>query len=673
MSNLKTILNSFYLRDNLNPKIWKQKGDQTIINPKVRERLLEISNEFIDFLKVDIIVSDIIMTGSLANYNWSNFSDVDLHIVIDFDQFSKEQLPLYEELFKIKKTLFNDKHDITIYGYDVELYAQNESETHFSSGVYSILNDEWITKPQKEEVKIDTTLIKNKSEQWMKIIDGVIEAAKDEPLDEARELIGKYKDKLKKYRTCGLEKNGEYSDENLVFKTLRRNGYIEKLFNFDLKHTDDTLSLREEMTNIGGTFKTDLENGPISHRKRALGNWQSDNAWDVFSPPGTIVNSYTKGIVEKIKDTGRNKGKIFGTQVSIKGQDGYPDIFYTHLKEVTLNKGDSVNIGDYIGRISEWIGHEGMEHVHIGLPKGYNLKDLLKDSDKIFTGSQENNQKNEVISSLSFDEVVKKVSDETGESEEKIKDNLQTTEDSEFLTELKKIAESNTQLQNEMGSGEISYDKKVEVLQTALQYLGFSLPRWGVDGKFGPETEQAVRDFQTEFGLTVDGVMNQDDLNYIFVTMVSKGFKDSDLSDIQIISDFDKIKVGNDKEFYETILNSLGAPITDENLKFLYAWRQAEGGKATNNPFNTTFNLKSDTGISNYNKVGVKNYSQPKYGIEATVKTLTNGRYGCLVRGFKENIGSEELASCLQTTPWGTGELVTKVLSGTINPPQIYA
>ena len=114
MSNLKTILKSFYLRDNLNPKIWKQKGDQIIINPKVRERLLEISNEFIDFLKVDVIVSDIIMTGSLANYNWSNFSDVDLHIVIDFDQFSKEQLPLYEELFKIKKTLFNDKHDITI-------------------------------------------------------------------------------------------------------------------------------------------------------------------------------------------------------------------------------------------------------------------------------------------------------------------------------------------------------------------------------------------------------------------------------------------------------------------------------------------------------------------------------------------------------------------------------
>jgi predicted nucleotidyltransferase len=152
MSNLKSILKSFHLRDNLNPKIWKKKGDDILINPKVRNRLLEISNEFIEFLNVEIIVSDIIMTGSLANYNWSNFSDIDLHILVDYGQFNENQLPLYEELFKLKKTLFNDKHDITIYGYDVELYVQDESETHFSSGVFSVLNNEWITKPKKENI-----------------------------------------------------------------------------------------------------------------------------------------------------------------------------------------------------------------------------------------------------------------------------------------------------------------------------------------------------------------------------------------------------------------------------------------------------------------------------------------------------------------------------------------
>lgn len=247
MSSLKDILSSFHLQDELNTRIWSKNGEK--MNPKVRERLLEIANDFIEFLGVDIIVSDVIMTGSLANYNWSKFSDVDLHIVVNFSQFSKEQLPLYEELFKLKKTLYNDKHNIKIFGYDVELYVQNETEIHFSSGVYSVLFDEWSNKPQKETVKIDTELIRTKSKQWMDIIDSAIDNASEEPIEEAKKLIKKYKDKLKKYRTCGLEKDGEYSDENLVFKVLRRNGYIEKLYDFEDKHVDKQLSLKEQSEN----------------------------------------------------------------------------------------------------------------------------------------------------------------------------------------------------------------------------------------------------------------------------------------------------------------------------------------------------------------------------------------------------------------------------------------
>ena len=169
MSSLKDILSSFHLQDELNPKIWSKDGQK--MNPKVRERLLEITNDFIEFLGVDVIVTDVIMTGSLANYNWSKFSDIDLHIVANFSQFSEEQLPLYEELFKLKKTLYNYKHNIKIFGYDVELYVQNETEIHFSSGVYSVLFDEWSNKPEKETVKIDKELIKTKSQQWMDIID----------------------------------------------------------------------------------------------------------------------------------------------------------------------------------------------------------------------------------------------------------------------------------------------------------------------------------------------------------------------------------------------------------------------------------------------------------------------------------------------------------------------
>jgi hypothetical protein len=243
MSNLASILSSFHLQNELNPKIWESSDK---MSPKVRDRLLDIAYEFIEFLGVDVVISDVVMTGSLANYNWSRFSDVDLHLIADFEQFSENELPLYEELFRLKKTLFNDKHDITIYGYDVELYVQNDVESHFSSGEYSILFDEWKNKPKKEKVKIDTELIKNKSEHWMKIIDEVINNSDDKSFESGVQSIDKVKDKLKKYRTAGLEGGGEMSDENLVFKVLRRNGYIQKLFDFRNEYQDKKLSLKEK-------------------------------------------------------------------------------------------------------------------------------------------------------------------------------------------------------------------------------------------------------------------------------------------------------------------------------------------------------------------------------------------------------------------------------------------
>lgn len=242
MSSLKKIIKSFDQQNELNQKIW---GDDGQMKKKVRDRLIEITNEFVDFIDLDIIVSDIIMTGSLANYNWSEYSDVDLHLIVDFKQFSETILPLYEDLFKLKKTIFNEKHNITIYGYDVELYVQNEQESHFSSGIYSVLNDEWINKPTRKSTKIDTALIENKVQQWMKSIDNLLENLKGESIDVINQYMKKFKEKLKKYRSSGLEKGGENSDENLVFKSLRRNGYIQKLFDFENRLIDKKLSINE--------------------------------------------------------------------------------------------------------------------------------------------------------------------------------------------------------------------------------------------------------------------------------------------------------------------------------------------------------------------------------------------------------------------------------------------
>ncbi len=239
MSN-NNIIKSFFSKENLNSKVWETEDK---INPDVRAKLLDISTQFIDFLGVPILVEDIIFTGSLANYNWSEFSDIDLHIVADFSQFDEDLLELYQELFKVKKTIFNSDYNIKIFGYDVELYVQNASEAHFSTGVYSVLNDEWIEKPVREDKKIDTEILKGKINQWMSKIDTVINNASSEDVESAKEYVKNLKDKIKKFRSSGLKEGGEYSYENLTFKYLRRNGYLDKLFNFEKQLVDKELSL----------------------------------------------------------------------------------------------------------------------------------------------------------------------------------------------------------------------------------------------------------------------------------------------------------------------------------------------------------------------------------------------------------------------------------------------
>ena len=145
-----------------------------------------------------------------------------------------------------KPLLFNSSHNITIKGFEVELYIQDSNEAHFSSGVYSIMNDEWETVPKKEEdVHIDKDILVQKVGQLQDMIDTVIDNAEEEELDDAKEMIKKVKDKIKKYRTSGLEKEGEYSYENLTFKVLRRNGYLQKLFDFENDLMDKRLSLEE--------------------------------------------------------------------------------------------------------------------------------------------------------------------------------------------------------------------------------------------------------------------------------------------------------------------------------------------------------------------------------------------------------------------------------------------
>jgi predicted nucleotidyltransferase len=244
--NNAEIIKSFESQDKLNPKIWEKDGNSYTMNPNVREKLLEVANLFIDSLGVDVVITDIIMIGSLVNYNWSKYSDIDLHVVVNFNQFPENTKDLYIEFFDLKKVVFNQKHNITMFGYDVECFVQKEDETTFSSGIYSILYDNWMNEPKKlDNNNIDKNLIKDRANQWMRIIDGVIDNIQDEDPDEIKSLVKQYKEKLKKFRNCGLEKNGEMSLENLVFKLLRRNGYIEKLYDLPTEIVDKKLSMKQ--------------------------------------------------------------------------------------------------------------------------------------------------------------------------------------------------------------------------------------------------------------------------------------------------------------------------------------------------------------------------------------------------------------------------------------------
>ena len=233
MEDKENILKSFETQKELNPKIWDEDGK---LKKKIKDTLVAIGQEFHKSLEVEAPIEDIIFTGSLANYNWSQYSDVDLHVLIDFNNFDDKEL--IKKYFDAKKAIWNDNHNIKIKGYDVELYAQDKDEPHESTGIYSVMNDEWIKKPKPQDVKIDKHTIKKKVRQFESEYNRIIELYKNGEYEKTKKALDKIKDKIKKYRKAGLDKGGEMATENLVFKTMRRSGLMDKIYKLGLETTD---------------------------------------------------------------------------------------------------------------------------------------------------------------------------------------------------------------------------------------------------------------------------------------------------------------------------------------------------------------------------------------------------------------------------------------------------
>lgn len=234
------IIKSFYAKETLSLDIFEKTKNGYKMQSDIRNRLLVITDKFIEFLGVDFFIYDVILTGSLANYNWSEYSDVDLHVLIDYDE-SEHSNALLAEFFAAKKQVWNTLHNITIKNYEVEMYVQDVKEPHVSSGVYSVLNDKWDVEPQKEKKYIDDRGILEKGEEYASIIE-LLTRKYIQGQDVTKE-VDSIKKKLKRFRQSGLDKGGEYSYENLTFKLLRRNGYIKKLIDLKKEVVDNKLSV----------------------------------------------------------------------------------------------------------------------------------------------------------------------------------------------------------------------------------------------------------------------------------------------------------------------------------------------------------------------------------------------------------------------------------------------
>jgi LAS superfamily LD-carboxypeptidase LdcB len=380
------IIKSFELQDELNPKIWiKQKGAAAEkIKPEVREKLLEIAYEFIQYLNVDVIVSDVHLTGSLANYNWSQYSDFDLHIIADFNQFPKSQLELYQELFDLKKTLFNSTQNIKIFGFDVELFVQDSNEKRTASaGIFSLITNKWLEKPRKETFKINKSVLKSKIDQWTEKIDKVLESADEEKeLSKSKKIINNIKDKIKKYRKTGLDKGGEMSYENLVFKYLRRSGHIEKLFNYKKERVDKELSIEnysngvlsrfflneaEFAFNPSGSYSDPtfgLPSGGVDSGKVAAGG--KNGNWDGAMPRALAFAKLANEFMGKnvISSQKRSRVKTASGRVS----DHYEGMESAYAVDLACRgeKGDAL-----LAHLMNWFGHPEV--------KGGRWVDIIKD------------------------------------------------------------------------------------------------------------------------------------------------------------------------------------------------------------------------------------------------------------------------------------------------------
>ena len=233
-------LPSIEINDSLNMNVWQT---EERVKPEITGRLIRIALDFLDSIGLEHgMVKDITLTGSLANYNWTEFSDIDLHIIAEFKEVD-DNIKLVKDFFNAKKADWNKTHQIMIKNHEVEIYVQDIREPHISTGVYSLLEDEWLTNPSRQVPKIDYESVKIKAQSIMDQIDRVDNLYSSNNFEASLNVADIIRDKIKRLRRSGLAEKGIYSTENIVFKTLRNNGYIKKIMDLRTNSYDKLMSM----------------------------------------------------------------------------------------------------------------------------------------------------------------------------------------------------------------------------------------------------------------------------------------------------------------------------------------------------------------------------------------------------------------------------------------------
>jgi len=238
LASAKTLDTKLGYHSRLNPALW---NNEELI-PEVKDALGKIANKFSEFIDVkQIKIIDYVITGSNCAFNYTDESDIDIHVVVDASKLGDN--PLTSPFLLAKKALWNSGHNITVKGYDVELYAEDANDENnklVATGIYSLLQDKWIKKPEYVKVQYDDAAVKSKAADIMNQIDELISTG--EP-DQAQ--IDKLWEHIYKMRRSGLAATGEFGVENLAFKAVRNNDYFNKLREFERMREDDDLTLEQ--------------------------------------------------------------------------------------------------------------------------------------------------------------------------------------------------------------------------------------------------------------------------------------------------------------------------------------------------------------------------------------------------------------------------------------------